>query len=304
MNKDDLKLLKSITGKDSLDGAYNIRKNGTSIERKITENTNIVTKEDNSGIDIYVKDNASFEFIYIPVIITESGLMDVVYNDFHIGENSNVYILAGCGIKHNDKNKSEHDGIHRFYIGENSKVTYIENHYGEGDHLNSKILNPTTEITLGKNSKMDMDTTQIKGVDKSIRKTYATLNDNSTLTITEKIMTEKNQSAKTLFETSLNGNNSNCHIVSRSFATEKSKQEFRSKIMGNNKCYAHVECDAIIKDNGIVSAIPEITAKHVDANLIHEATIGKIAGEQLTKLMSLGLSKKEAEKEIIEGFLQ
>lgn len=297
-----LREIADIEGK--INGAYNIRKNGEGIERNITPNTNIITKKEKSGIDVIVKENTKFEIVHIPVIITQSGIKDIVYNDFYIGKNSNVIIIAGCGI-HNDEHKdSEHDGIHRFFLEEGAKVKYIEKHYGEGKGKGKKILNPITEITLKSGSSMEMDTVQIKGVDSTIRKTSGVLYDNTNLVITEKVMTHGSQFAKTEFSLELTGKDSSTHVTSRSVATEKSKQVFISHIEGNTKCFAHVECDAIIKDKACVQAIPEITANHLEANLIHEAAIGKIAGEQLIKLMSLGLSEKEAEQEIINGFLK
>ena len=305
MNNVDKNLLKEINETlDEKSEVYNIRKNGESIKRKVNSYIDIVTKEDKSGIDIYVKENTLFGIVHIPVIITESGLTDVVYNDFHIGANANVIIMAGCGI-HNDLHKdSEHDGIHRFYLEENAKVTYVEKHYGEGKGTGKKILNPTTEIYMKKGSSMNMDSVQIKGVDDTIRITKATLDANTTLEISEKILTTGKQTAKTEFIVDLNGENASVHVTSRSVAEGSSTQEFTSNITGNTKCYAHVECDAIIKDEGKVKAIPEIYAKNIDANLIHEAAIGKIAGEQLNKLMTLGLNEQEAEEVIIKGFLK
>ena len=284
--------------------AYNIRKNGKGIQRKVTENINIVTKTDKPGIDIIVKPNTKFEFVHIPVILTESGLKDVVYNDFFIGKDANVIIIAGCGI-HNDHHKnSQHDGIHRFFLEEGAKVKYIEKHYGEGSGDGKRILNPVTEVYLKSGSSMEMESVQIKGVDSAIRETKGVLEDNTNFVVTEKIMTHGKQSAQTCFDVQLNGENASTHVTSRSVATEDSYQHFTSKIYGNSKCFAHSECDAIIKDNAKVKATPEITANNVDANLIHEAAIGKIAGEQLTKLMTLGLSEKEAEEQIINGFLR
>ena len=285
-------------------GAYNIRKNGKEIQRQVTENINIVTKTDKPGIDIIVKPNTKFEFVHIPVILTESGLKDVVYNDFFIGKDANVIIIAGCGI-HNDHHKnSQHDGIHRFFLEEGAKVKYIEKHYGEGSGDGKRILNPVTEVYLKSGSSMEMEAVQIKGVDSAIRETKGVLEDNTNFVVTEKIMTHGKQSAQTCFDVQLNGENASTHVTSRSVATEDSYQHFTSKIYGNSKCFAHSECDAIIKDNAKVKATPEITANNVDANLIHEAAIGKIAGEQLTKLMTLGLSEKEAEEQIITGFLR
>ena len=306
MENIDIDLLKEITGTENgeFEGAYNIRKNGQGVERKITENVDIITKKEVSGIDIYVKPNTKFEFIHIPVIITESGINDVVYNDFYIGENSKVTIVAGCGI-HNDHHKdSQHDGIHRFFLEKGAKVKYIEKHYGEGDGTGKRILNPVTEVYLKDGSTLEMESVQIKGVDSTIRTTKGVLEGNSSFVVTEKIMTHGTQFAKTEFEVELNGENSSTKVTSRSVATEESKQEFCSKVIGNTKCFGHVECDAIIKDTAKVVAIPEIVANDVEANLIHEAAIGKIAGEQLIKLMTLGLTEKEAEEAIINGFLK
>ena len=288
LNEVDKSLLNEVSNLENITkGAYNIRRNGQGVERQVTENVNIVTKKDVSGIDIYVKENTKFEFIHIPVIITESGLKDVVYNDFYIGKNANVIIIAGCGI-HNDHHKdSQHDGIHRFYLEEGAKVRYIEKHYGEGSGDGKKILNPVTEVYLKDGSSMEMESTQIKGVSSTIRETKGVLQKDTNFVVTEKIMTDGNQYAKTVFDVKLDGENSSTHVTSRSVATENSKQEFISKIYGNEKCFAHSECDAIIKDNAIVTATPEITANNVEANLIHEAAIGKIAGEQLIKLMTL-----------------
>ena len=305
MNEQEEKLLEAISDEKLTEkDAYNIRKNGQSVKRKNNPYIDIVSKEDNKGIDVYVKENTLLSIVHIPVILTESGLKDVVYNDFHIGKNSNVIILAGCGIHNDLHNDTEHDGIHRFYLEENAKVKYVEKHYGEGLGTGQKILNPVTEIYMKKGSSMTMDTSQIKGVDDTLRETKALLEEDTTLQINEKILTDKMQSAKTIFTIELNGENASTHVTSRSVATENSYQEFISNITGNSKCYAHVECDAILKESGKVKAIPEIYAKNVDANLIHEAAIGKIAGEQLMKLMSLGLREKEAEEAIIKGFLK
>lgn len=305
MNKVEDKLLSVLDqSKYEEADAYNIRVDGKSTRRKVSPYIEIESKTDKNGINVYIKDDTKFGIVHIPVLLTKSGLKDVVYNDFYIGKNANVIILAGCGI-HNDLHEdSEHDGIHRFFLSENSTVKYTEKHYGEGSGNGKRILNPTTEIYMKKDSSMTMNTTQIKGVDDTFRKTYAELDQNATLVINEKILTNNANIAKTEFNIELNGEDSSTHVVSRSVATDSSYQEFISKVAGNTKCYAHVECDAILKDNGNVLAIPEIYAKSVDANLIHEASIGKIAGEQLLKLMSLGMSEKEAEEAIITGFLK
>lgn len=305
MDNIDKELLKEISDIEGTPkGAYNIRKNGKGIERQITENINIVTKTDKQGIDIFVKENTKFEFVHIPVIITESGLNDVVYNDFYIGKNANVVIIAGCGIHNDHHEDSRHDGIHRFFLSEGAKVKYIEKHYGEGEGTGKRVLNPVTEVHLKSGSSLEMESTQIKGVDSSIRVTKGVLEDNTNFVVSEKIMTHGKQIAKTEFEVELNGENASTHVTSRSVAVDNSVQEFKSNVIGNSKCFGHVECDAIIKDNAKVVAIPEIIANNVEANLIHEAAIGKIAGEQLTKLMTLGLSEKEAEEQIIKGFLK
>ena len=289
---------------DTPKGAYNIRKNGEGVARQVTENVNIVTKTDKSGIDVYVKEDTKFEFIHIPVLITESGLNDVVYNDFYIGKNADVVIIAGCGI-HNDHHKdSQHDGIHRFFLSEGARVKYIEKHYGEGEGTGKNILNPVTEVTLKEGSYLEMESVQLKGVDSTIRETIGTLGKNTNLVVSEKIMTHGTQTAKTIFNVKLEGENASTHVTSRSVATEDSVQEFVSELVGDERCFGHVECDAIIKDNAKVIAVPKIVANNVEANLIHEAAIGKIAGEQLTKLMTLGLSEKQAEEQIIKGFLR
>ena len=305
MNKVEDKLLSVLDqSKYEEADAYNIIVDGKSTRRKVSPYIEIESKTDKNGVNVYIKDDTKFGIVHIPVLLTKSGLKDVVYNDFYIGKNANVIILAGCGI-HNDLHEdSEHDGIHRFFLSENSTVKYTEKHYGEGSGNGKRILNPTTEIYMKKDSSMTMNTTQIKGVDDTFRKTYAELDQNATLVINEKILTNNANIAKTEFNIELNGEDSSTHVVSRSVATDSSYQEFISKVAGNTKCYAHVECDAILKDNGNVLAIPEIYAKSIDANLIHEASIGKIAGEQLLKLMSLGMSEKEAEEAIITGFLK
>ena len=285
-------------------GAYNIRANGKLDSRNTTEHIDIVTKIDVPGIDIIIKPGTKNESVHIPVVLTQSGLEDMVYNDFYVGEDADVTIVAGCGIHNGGDKKSEHDGIHRFFLEKNARVKYIEKHYGTGDGSGERVLNPTTEVTLGEGSTMEMDTLQIKGVDSTVRTTRAKLEAGSTLVIHEKIMTHGKQTAKTDFTVDMDGKDSHASVVSRSVARDSSHQVFLSKINGNNRCTGHTECDAIIMDHGSVSAIPELTANHIDASLIHEAAIGKIAGEQLIKLMTLGLTEHEAEEQIISGFLK
>lgn len=286
------------------EGAFNIRKNGESAGRNTTANIDIVTKTDKQGIDIIIKPGTKNESVHIPVIISMSGLKDLVYNDFYVGEDADVTIVAGCGIHNCGDQESAHDGVHTFHLAKNSKVKYIEKHYGAAEGTGRNIMNPTTVMYLEEGAYLEMDTTQIKGIDSTERITKGYLSDSATLIIHEKLMTHQNQYAKTNFEVDLNGENSSANVVSRSVAKDSSKQEFISAINGNNKCNGHTECDAIIMDKAIVTAVPKLTAANIDASLIHEAAIGKIAGEQLIKLMTLGLTEAEAEEQIVNGFLK
>ena len=286
------------------EGAYNIRANGQSAARNTTAHIDIVTKKDKDGIDIIIKPGTKNESVHIPVIVSQNGLKDLVYNDFYIGEDADVTIVAGCGIHCGGDDTTEHDGIHTFHIGKNAKVKYVEKHYGEGEGTGERILNPTTVIHMDADSYMEMETTQIKGVDSTIRETEADLDDGATLIIKEKIMTHGKQYAETNFQVDLNGKGSTANVVSRSVAKGESTQVFNSKICGNNECYGHTECDAILMDQGHVNAVPSLDANHLDASLIHEAAIGKIAGDQIIKLMTLGLTEKEAEEQIVSGFLK
>lgn len=305
MDQIQMNLLQEVSGLHAVpEGAYNIRANGAGVERKTTAHIDIVTKEDNSGIDIIIKPGTKNESVHIPVVISQAGLKDLVYNDFYIGEDCDVTIVAGCGIHNSGSADSQHDGIHRFFVGKNAKVKYVEKHYGAGEGTGERILNPTTEVTLEEGSYLEMDSVQIKGVDSTDRVTKAVVKDNATLVVKEKIMTHGNQVAQTNFQVDLNGVNSSANVISRSVAKDTSRQRFLSVINGNNACMGHTECDAIIMNHASVSAIPEVTANHIDASLIHEAAIGKIAGEQLIKLMTLGLTEEEAEEQIVNGFLK
>ena len=305
LNKIDKQLLKTIADLHEIpEGAYNIRKDGKLVSRNVSANIEIVTKQDKPGIDIFIKDGTVNESLHIPVIVSEAGLHDLVYNDFHIGKDCDVTIVAGCGIACGSSKDNGHDGVHSFFVGENSKVTYVEKHYAMGDGSGKRELNPITNVELKKNAYMKMETVQIGGVTYSVRETNAVLDDGAKLEIGEKIMTDSNDYAETKFNVDLNGKDSSTHVVSRAVAKENSKQVYVSTINGNNKCYGHTECDAIVMDNANIVAKPEITAKVADASLIHEAAIGKIAGEQLIKLQTLGLSEKQAEDEIIKGFLK
>ena len=305
MNNTELELLKIIADMEGTpSGAFNIRANGGLSDRKVTENIDIRTKEDKSGIDIIIKPNTKGEKVHIPVIISETGLTDLVYNDFIIGENADVEIVAGCGIHNCGNENSGHDGIHTFFVGKNAKVKYVEKHYGDTEGEGKNIMNPTTIINIDDGGYLEMETTQIKGINSTKRITKSRLSDNATLIIHEKLMTHADQYAETDFTVDLDGENSSAHVVSRSVAKDNSSQLFLSKINGNNICNGHTECDAIIMDSAHVSAVPEIAANHIDASLIHEAAIGKIAGDQLIKLMTLGLTEKEAEEQIVNGFLK
>ena len=285
-------------------GAYSLRINGQLHGKNDSENITIVKKEDKPGIDIYIRPGTKNESMHIPVLLSQSGLKEVVYNDFHIGEDCDVTIVAGCGIHNGGSAESEHSGIHAFYLAKNARLKYVEKHYGEGDGNGRNVMNPTTIVVMEEDSYMEMETAQIKGVDSTERSTTATLASGATLIVREKIMTHGDQFAKTDFTVDLNGENCGAHVVSRSVAKDKSRQSFLSHVRGNNKCSGHTECDAIIMDDAQVIALPQIEANHVDASLIHEAAIGKIAGEQLIKLMTLGLSEKEAEEQIVNGFLK
>ena len=286
------------------EGAYNIRANGQMAGRNTTANIDIISKTEVSGIDIRIHPGTRHESVHIPVVISESGLTDMVYNDFFIGEDCDVTIVAGCGIHNCGDQTSQHDGLHRFFVGKNAKVRYVERHYGEGDGTGGRVMNPQTVIEMEEGSYMELETTQIKGIDSTTRVTRARLREDSNLVIREKIMTHGTQSAVTDFTVEMDGAGSRANVMSRSVAKENSHQKFVSAINGNNRCAGHTECDAIIMDNASVTALPELTANHVDANLIHEAAIGKIAGEQLIKLMTLGLTEKEAEEQIVNGFLK
>ena len=284
--------------------AYNIRANGGLAGRNTTANIDIITKTDLPGIDIRIKPGTRNESLHIPVVVSESGIKDAVYNDFYIGEDCDVVIVAGCGIHNCGHQDSQHDGIHRFYIGKNSKVKYVEKHYGEGDGTGKRILNPVTEIYMEEGSYAEMEMVQIKGVDSTNRVSRAKLEAGAKLVVKESLLTHGTQTAESNYIVDLNGDGSNVDLISRSVARDTSVQTFISKINGNAKCSGHSECDAIIMDDARVNAVPGLTANNVDAALIHEAAIGKIAGEQLIKLMTLGLTEAEAEAQIINGFLK
>lgn len=285
-------------------GAYNIRANSQLAKRNVTANIDILSKEDGTGIDIKIKPGTKKESVHIPVVLSQSGIKETVYNDFYVGEDCDVVIVAGCGIHNSGPKDSQHDGIHRFYLGKNAKVKYVEKHYGQGEGEGKRILNPVTELYMEEGSSMEMEMVQIKGVDSTIRTTKATLAAGATLLVRERLMTHGNQIAESIYETVLEGEGASADVISRSVARDASYQKFDSRITGNAACSGHTECDAIIMDQARILAVPQLEANHIDAALIHEAAIGKIAGEQIMKLMTLGLTEAEAEEQIISGFLK
>ena len=285
-------------------GAYNIRANSQLAARNTTPNIDITSKTDKAGIDIHIKDYTVGETVHIPVVVSESGIKETVYNDFYIGEGCDVTIVAGCGIDNCGAHDSQHDGIHRFFVGKNSRVKYVEKHYGSGTGTGKRILNPQTEVYQQEGSTVEMEMVQIKGVDSTVRTTLSELEKGATLLVRERLMTHGDQKAQSVYTTKLNGENSSADVISRSVAKDNSYQKFDSIIVGNAKCNGHTECDAIIMDNAKILAVPQLEANNIDAALIHEAAIGKIAGEQIIKLMTLGLTEQEAEEQIIQGFLK
>lgn len=305
MDKIEQQLLEQVAGlHDVPQGAYSVRINGKLSGKNTTENIDIIPKDDQPGIDIRIRPGTKNESIHIPVLISQTGLTDLVYNDFYIGEDADVTIVAGCGIHNGGAQESRHDGIHTFHLAKGARLRYIEKHYGSGDGNGQNVMNPTTVVELAEDAYMEMETTQIKGIDSTVRVTKGTLGAGATLIVKEKIMTHGHQLAETDFTVDMNGENCHANVVSRSVAKDDSRQVFRSRINGNAKCNGHTECDAILMDRAQVTAIPELTAAHLDAALIHEAAIGKIAGEQLIKLMTLGLTEAEAEEQIVSGFLK
>ncbi len=301
-----MRMLEEIAGLHEVPaGAYNIRANGMAAGRAATENIDIVTKEDGkNGIDIRIKPGTKRESVHIPVVLSQSGLTEMVYNDFYIGEDSDVVIVAGCGIHNSGDQDSKHDGIHRFYVGKNAKVKYVEKHYGDGDGNGKRIMNPGTEVYMEEGSSMEMEMVQIKGVDSTQRTTVAELAAGARLVVRERLLTHGHQAAISDYVVRLNGEDASADVVSRSVAKDSSYQKFDSQIVGNAKCTGHTECDAIIMGNARILAVPQLEANDLDAALIHEAAIGKIAGEQIIKLMTLGLTEEEAEAQIVNGFLK
>ena len=284
-------------------GAFNIRKDGQLVERHSSANIEIATKTDHPGIDIRIAPGTKGETVYIPVIVTKSGLKDVVYNTFYVGEDCDVTIIAGCGIHNESHEASEHDGIHTFYCGKNSRVRYVEKHYGEGEGTGERILNPVTNVVMEEGSSCEMELVQLRGVSSTVRDTNAELAAGAKLVLNEKLLTHDSQTATSNMKVELKGEGSSVQVISRSVAQDESVQIFNPLVIGECACRGHVQCDAIIMGNAKVTAIPGIEAASEDAVLVHEAAIGKIAGDQIVKLMTLGLTEEEAEQEILEDFL-
>ena len=300
-----LQLLKEVADLDSRPtGAFNIRVNGQAADRQSTAHIEIIPKTDVSGIDIRIKPGTKNESVHIPVVMSKTGMKDMVYNDFYVGDGSDVVIVAGCGIDNCGGQDSEHDGIHRFYIGKNCKVRYIEKHYGSGTGKGKRILNPVTEVHLGEDSTMEMEMTQIKGVDDTDRETTAEVAKGGKLVVRERLMTHGRQNAVSGYQVTLNGEGSSADVVSRGVARNQSHQKLDLRITGNAPCSGHTECDSILMDDAKILAVPSLEANCLDAALVHEAAIGKIAGDQIIKLMTLGLTESEAEEKIISGFLK
>lgn len=306
MNKVTEELLRAVTDwtEGRFDGAYNIRENGGCAGRQSTEHIKIEPKENGSGIDIYIAAGTKSEKVYIPACVTRSNVKDVVYNDFHVGENADVRIIAGCGVHSDGEGEAVHNGIHRFFLEKGAHVIYEEKHIGTGDGGGKRRIDPVTHVELAEDACLEMNTVQISGVDSSVRKTMGKLADRARLVIHESIMTDGEEYAETDFDVEMNGEDSAVDLISRSVARDDSYQTYHSRIAGNNRCIGHSECDAILVGRGRVNASPELYAGHLDASLIHEAAIGKVAGEQIMKLRTLGLTEEEAEKKIIEGFLR
>jgi Fe-S cluster assembly scaffold protein SufB len=285
------------------EGAFNIRQDGKLVERNSSSNITIETKSDKPGIDIHIAPGTKDETVYIPVILMASGMTDVVYNTFYVGEDADVTIVAGCGVHNDGCDKSQHDGIHSFYLGKNSHVRYVEKHYGEGSGTGERVLNPTTIVECGENSLCEMEMVQLRGVSSTVRDTNAKLGKGAKLVLTERVLVHDDQVAQSNMRIELEGEDSSVQVVSRSVAQDRSHMVFSPLVVGTTRCRGHVQCDAIIMDQAVVRTVPALEAQSEDAALVHEAAIGKIAGDQIVKLETLGLSEEEAEQQILEDFL-
>lgn len=305
LNAIENELLKNVADLHKIpSGAVNIRKNGEGVLRHSTANIEVRPKSDKPGIDVIVAPGTKNEAVHIPVMITMSGVVDVVYNTIIIGEGADVTVVAGCGIHNSGSEKSQHDGIHEIIVKKGARMRYIEKHYGEGEGSGTRVLNPQTLLIMEENSMAEMELVQIKGVDNTVRDTKAKLAEGASLIVTERLLTHGNQEAVSDMTIELNGKGANAQVISRSVAKDTSKQIFTPVVIARADSKGHVECDSIIMNQGKISSTPAITAEHPDAQLTHEAAIGRIAEEQLLKLMTLGLTEEEAEDVILRGFLQ
>ena len=307
LKMDDIqkRLLSEVADLHSVpEGAYNIRSNSESVGRASTENIEIIPRDDGAGLTIRIKPGTKNESVHIPVVMTKTGLKETVYNDFYIGEDSDVTIVAGCGIDNCGDQDSQHDGIHRFFVGKGASIRYVEKHYGSGSGRGKRILNPVTEVYQEEGSRVEMEMVQIKGVDDTDRVTKAELAAGAKLIVRERLMTHGAQKANSTYEVAINGDGAGADVVSRSVARDESFQRFDTKLIGNAACSGHTECDSIIMDKGRILAVPALEANNTEASLVHEAAIGKIAGDQIIKLMTFGLTEAEAEEQIINGFLK
>ena len=307
LKMDDIqkRLLSEVADLHSVpEGAYNIRSNSESVGRASTENIEIIPRDDGAGLTIRIKPGTRNESVHIPVVMTKTGLKETVYNDFYIGEDADVTIVAGCGIDNCGDQDSQHDGIHRFFVGKGASIRYVEKHYGSGSGRGKRILNPVTEVYQEEDSRVEMEMVQIKGVDDTDRVTKAELAAGARLIVRERLMTHGAQKANSTYEVTINGDGAGADVVSRSVARDESFQRFDAKLIGNAACSGHTECDSIIMDKGRILAVPALEANNTEASLVHEAAIGKIAGDQIIKLMTFGLTEAEAEEQIINGFLK
>ena len=283
-------------------GAYNIRKDGAGVERRSLPGVKIEPKTDKAGIDVLVAPGHEGT-VHIPVLLTDTEQKDVVYNTIEIGAGADILLVAGCGIHNPGSGEARHDGIHHVVVKKGGRLRYVEKHYGEGAGTGKKVLNPKTVLVLEEGAYAELDLVQIRGVDDTVRLTEATVEKGAQLLMYERLLTGADQSAESEMEVKLTGDGSSARIISRSVAQGTSRQIFRPRLIAYQHGKGHVECDSIIMDSSVVRSIPEIWAENADAELVHEAAIGKIAGEQLIKLMALGLTREEAEEAIISGFL-
>ncbi|NLN88072.1 MAG: SufD family Fe-S cluster assembly protein [Syntrophomonadaceae bacterium] len=305
LSKLDMDLLEAVADlKKVPQGALNIRLNGVPVMRHSSPNISVGPNQDGSGLLVEIKPGTKNETVHVPVMLTQAGLQEKVYNTFVVGENADATIVAGCGI-HNDSHvESRHDGIHEIIVRAGARLRYAEKHYGEGNKTGKRVLNPTTVVTVEEGASAEMEMVQMKGVNDTLRSTVAHIHARGSLKIIERLLTQEDQKAESDITIYLEGPGASAQVLSRAVAQGDSYQLFKAALIGRDACQGHVECDAILMDNARIRSVPEIQAEDAEAVLTHEAAIGKIAGEQLIKLMSLGLGESEAIDTILEGFLR